>query len=303
MRELRHFVALAETLNFHRAAERLHMAQPPLTASIRKLETDLGVILFNRSRRGTELTEVGAAVLQHARLALFHAEQFRRVAKAVSTGEAGSLKVGFVGSATYALMPKVMPLFRERYPAIELHLAESTTSRILEKVESGELDVGLLRFPVSQVTKVRITPVESDVFVAALPATHQLAKKRTINLKDLTDEPFVLYSAQDVPGLHSVAVLACQQAGFLPKVEQAAVQVQTVVSLVESGLGVALVPSVTMSHSARNVIFKRLRGPGSNLEIGLALAWQPDIETSAARCLRATLEELCLCPLKKRIPD
>jgi DNA-binding transcriptional LysR family regulator len=292
MRHLRHFVALAETLNFHRAAERLHIAQPPLTASIRKLEADLGVQLFDRNRRGTELTDAGAAALQHARLALFHAEQFRKVAKAAGIGEAGTLKVGFVGSATYALMPKVMPLFRERYPAIELHLAESTTKRILGQVESGDLDVGLLRFPVSQVTTVRIAPVERDVFVAALPATHRLAKKRVINLSDLAEDPFVFYSAQDVPGLHMVAVLACQQAGFVPKVQQAAVQVQTVVSLVESGLGVALVPSVAMRHSTRSVVFKTLRGAGSDLEIGIALAWQPAIETSVAKRFRETLEEV-----------
>src|ERR1700712_4075223 len=106
-RQLRHFIALAETLNFHRAAERLHMAQPPLSASIRRLEEQVGVPLFTRNRRGTELTPAGAAALENARRAVFHNEQFALAAQAASRGEAGILRVGFVGSATYALMPRV----------------------------------------------------------------------------------------------------------------------------------------------------------------------------------------------------
>lgn len=288
-RQLRRFVALAETLNYHRAAELLHMAQPPLSVSIRQLEERLGVRLFERTRRGTHLTIAGAAALDDARRALFHIEQFGRTALAAANGDAGTLRIGFVGSATYALMPQVMPVFRQRYPGVQLELIESTSSRICAWVDNGDIDAGLLRFPLTQAVRAQIAPIERDVFVVALPANHALARRRSLDLAELANEPFVLYSAQEVPGLHAMAMLACQRAGFIPQVQQEAVQVQTVVSLVESGLGVALVPSVAMRHATRNIVFKQLRGAGANTEIGIALAWRADTETPPAKRFRETL--------------
>jgi DNA-binding transcriptional LysR family regulator len=291
IRQLRHFIALAETLNFHRAAERLHMAQPPLSASIRRLEEQVGVPLFVRNRRGTELTPAGAAALENARRAVFHSEQFALAAQAASRGEAGILRVGFVGSATYALMPRVLPRFRQRYPGVHLELAESTTARIVEMVESGDADVGLVRFPIGRACRARIVPAERDVFMAALSADHPLARRRRLTLADLASETFVMYGAMEVPGLHAAALLACQQAGFIPNVQQEAVQVQTLISLVESGLGVALVPSVAARHVARNVVFKPLTGPGAQTAIGIALALPPGGQTSAAQRFHESVME------------
>lgn len=295
-RQLRHFVAVAETLNYHRAAEQLHMSQPPLSASIRKLEEQLGVQLFERTRRGTALTAAGTAALEDARRALFHTEQFGRVATATARGEAGSLRIGFVGSATYALMPQVMPVFRARFPEVQLVLAESTTRRLLEDVQQGLLDAALLRFPLVRAHGAQLLPVERDRFVAALPVTHRLARRRRIALEELRDEPFVMFGAEAVPGLHAMALLACQKAGFVPRVQQEAVQVQTVVSLVESGLGVALVPSVAARHATRSLAFRPLQGPGAETEIGLALAWRAERETPAARRFRETLQGLAAAP-------
>lgn len=291
-RQLRHFIALAETLNYHRAAERLHMSQPPLSASIRKLEERLGARLFERTRRGTELTAAGQAALEDARRAVFHAEQFGRTAAAAARGEAGSLRVGFIGSATYALMPRLVPAFRARYPEVRLILIESTTWQLLEDIELGRIDAGLLRFPVMRASTASILPAERDVFVAALPARHPLARKRRLPLGALASEPFVLYSAAAVPGLHATALLACQRAGFVPQVQQEAVQVQTVVSLVGSGLGVALAPSVAARHATEDVVFRPLQGPGAETEIGIALAWRADREIPATRRFRETLQML-----------
>lgn len=291
-RQLRHFITLAETLNFHRAAERLHMTQPPLSASIRRLEEQVGVALFTRNRRGTELTPAGSAALESARRAVFHGEQFALAAQAASRGEAGVLRVGFVGSATYALMPRVLPRFRQRYPGVQLQLGESTTARIVEMVESGDVDVGLVRFPIGQACKARILPAERDVFVAALPIGHPLARRRRLTLADLSEEAFVMYGATAVPGMHAAALLACQQAGFIPNVQQEAVQVQTLISLVESGMGVALVPSVTARQATRNVVLKSLVGSGSQTVIGIALALPPGGQTAAAlRFHDSVLEE------------
>jgi DNA-binding transcriptional LysR family regulator len=290
-RQLHHFLALAETLNYHRAAERLHIAQPPLSASIRRLEGKVGVPLFERNRRGTELTAAGAAALEHARRAVFHSEQFTLAARTAARGEAGSLRVGFVGSATYALMPRVLPLFRARFPGVQLQLEESTTARIVEMVEAGDVDVGLVRFPIARACKARIVPAERDVFVAALPVAHPLARRSRLALGDLAGEPFVMYSASVVPGLHAAALLACQEAGFIPEVQQEAVQVQTLISLVESGLGIALVPSVAARHATRQLVFKPLTGPGSRTAIGLALALPPGGATSAARRFQESVVE------------
>ncbi|RZM02821.1 MAG: LysR family transcriptional regulator [Variovorax sp.] len=281
-RLLRHFIALAETLNFHRAAERLHIAQPPLSASIRRLEARVGVPLFARNRRGTELTPAGVAALEHARRAVFFGDEFTRSALAAARGEAGVLRVGFVGSATYALMPRVLPHFRTRHPGVQLALSESTTARIVDMVERGDIDVGLVRFPIGRACQARIVAAERDVFVAALSADHALARRRRVKLADLAAEAFVMYGPTEVPGLHAAAMLACQEAGFVPRVAQEATQVQTVISLVESGMGIALVPSVAARHTTRKVVFKPLSGAGAATSIGLALALPPTGGTSAA---------------------
>lgn len=289
LRQLRQLVVLAETLNFRRAAERLHMTQPPLSISIRRLEESLGARLFERGRRGVRLTEAGRAALNDARLAIFHAEQARRAARAAAAGEVGTLRVGFVGSATYALMPRALPEFRRRFPRVQLELAESTTARILARVEEETFDVGIVRSPVVRATPLQLETIERDVFAAVLPARHPLARSRRLRLADLAGEPFVFYSAAEVPGLHAVALLACQSAGFTPRVSQEAVQVQTVVSLVESGFGVALVPSVAKRHSSEQVVFRQLADPQRTLAVGLALVYKAEPESGLVKRLRETL--------------
>lgn len=290
LRQLRQLTVLAETLNFRRAAERLHMAQPPLSISIRRLEESLGARLFERGRRGVRLTEAGRAALHDARLAIFHAEQARRAARAAAAGEAGTLRVGFVGSATYALLPRALPEFRRRFPHVQLELAESTTARILARVEEETFDVGIVRSPVVRATPLQLETIERDVFAAVLPARHPLARSRRLRLADLAGEPFVFYSAAEVPGLHAVALLACQSAGFTPRVSQEAVQVQTVVSLVESGFGVALVPSVAKRHSSEQVVFRQLADPERTLAVGLALVYKAEPESGLVKRLRETLK-------------
>lgn len=153
-------------------------------------------------------------------------------------------------------------------------------------------DVGLVRFPIGQACKARILPAERDVFVAALPIGHSLARRRRLTLADLSEEAFVMYCVTAVPGMHAAALLACQQAGFIPNVQQEAVQVQTLISLVESGMGVALVTSVTARQATRNVVLKTLVGSGSQTAIGIAPALPPGGQTAAALRFRdSVLEE------------
>lgn len=291
LRQLQQFVALAETGNFHRAAERLHMAQPPLSISIRKLEDSLGTQLFVRTSRGVRLTQAGEAALHDARRALFHAAQARAAAVAAAHGERGALRVGFVGSATYALLPRLIPAFRAAHPGIELILHESTSASILDRLERHQLDAGLVRFPILNAGGYALMPLETDEFVAAVPADSRFAQHDAIALKALAGEPFIMHPSADVPNLQAIAMLLCQQAGFVPRVTQEAVQVQTIISLVESGLGVALVPSVAARYVNRRVRFLRLSSPRPAARIGIALATPADSDDRQVQRLMAVARE------------
>lgn len=241
LRQLHYFVTLADTLNFHRAAERLNMSQPPLTVSIRRLEEELGAKLFDRGSRGVRLTAEGEAALRPAREALTRVEMVREAVRRGGLGETGRLTVGFVGSAISECLPRIVPFFRTRFPDVELVLQEMTTAAIAQAVEARQLDAGLVRLPVMSRARLEIAVIEADVLFVALPTSHPQAHRKLLRLEDLAKEHFVLNSPVSV--LHTVVHLACQKAGFKPLVAQEATQLQTVLCLVQSGLGVALVPS------------------------------------------------------------
>ncbi|MET0541513.1 MAG: LysR family transcriptional regulator [Variovorax sp.] len=282
LRQLHQFIAVAETLNFGRAAERLHMAQPPLSVAIRKLEEEVGAPLFERQPRGVALTAAGTAALALARRCVNDAKALRDAALAAAGGEMGMLRVGFVGSATYALLPGLLPAFRARYPQVELVLRESANLELLAMVQSGELDVGLVRYPTGSASDLLVEIVERDVFCAVLPSTHALAGKKRLTLQELAREPFVDYASTHVPGLHAMVMLVFQQAGLMPRVAQEATQVQTVISLVQSGMGVALVPSVSARLAARDVVFRPVQGLATSAGISLAMATRVDTHNPAA---------------------
>jgi len=286
LRQLEQFVAVAETLNFRRAAERLHMAQPPLSVAIRKLEEEVGAPLFERRARGVALTAAGAAALRTAQQCLSKAQELRAAAQAAAGGESGLLRVGFVGSATYALMPRLLPAFRARYPEVELVLRESTNLELLAMVEAEQLDIGLVRYPTASASQLRFEVVERDVFCAVLPADHVLARKRRLTLAALAQEPLIDYASTRVPGLHAMVMLAFQQAGLMPRVAQEATQVQTVISLVQSGLGVALVPSVTASLAPKNLVFRPVDGLPASAGISIAMASRIDAASATGMRFR-----------------
>jgi DNA-binding transcriptional LysR family regulator len=292
LQQMKQLVALAETLNFRRAAERLHMAQPPLSVSIHRLEEELGTPLCVRERRGIRLTAAGEAVLAHARQVVFHIEQLKRAATSASGGTSGRLRIAFVGSAAYSLFPRVLPVFRERYPQVELELREGTTTDMLRQVERGDVDLALVRYPVVEATAAVLRPVESDVLVAALPSASPLARKRTLRLRDLAEEQFVAYSATAAMNLRTQVVAACQAAGFTPRIVQEAVQVQTVLSLVGSGVGVALVPSRSKMQAPAGVEFRALPDGGDRLDTAIAVATHALNEPAAALRFREVLADL-----------
>lgn len=283
LRRIRHFNVLAETLNFSRAAERLHIAQPALSVSIQKLETELGTRLFDRTSTGVLLTASGQAALVEARRLLYHGEQLMRSARDAAAGTGGRLRIGFVGSAIYRLIPALIPNFRSQYPGVELVLTESTSGRILAMLHEEALDIGIVRTPLLQSHSATLHTLQRDRFVVALPAAHPLAVRTTLRLADLAGEPFVMYSAAEAAGLHASAMAACESAGIVPEVTQVATQVPTVLALVESGLGVALVPEVVRGQREPQLAYRDLQGQPETSETTLALAWQGANESPAAQ--------------------
>ncbi len=273
LRQLRYFIALAETGNFHRAAERLNMAQPPLSVAIRKLEEELGTPLFERESRGVRLTDAGRAALPTARAAIEQAALVREVVRRGALGESGSISVGFVGSAISAALPRIIPAFRARYPEVDLRLEEMTSASIAEALGARSIDVGLVRLPLMKPGDLTVSVIERDELVAALLVDHPLARRRTLRIADLAGEALVLHGPVSV--LRSVVMLACQRAGFAPRIAQEATQVQTILSLVQSGLGIALVPAEMARIAPEGVRLLKLAEPLS-IEMGVAMRRDAD---------------------------
>ncbi|WP_226016531.1 LysR family transcriptional regulator [Novosphingobium sp. FKTRR1] len=270
LRQLRYFTVLAETLNFHRAAERLHMSQPPLTVAIRKLEEELGTPLFERDPRGVRLTAAGLAALLPARAALAQAELVRDAVRQGAAGLRGRLVIAFIGSAIANLLPRLVSPFREAFPNVELVLEEMNSVEIVRAIVGRKVDVGLVRLPVMDASPVVIDVIERDQLIAALPARLDRPRQSVgVALSDLAELPFIIYSPVSV--LHATIRLACQRAGFAPRVTQEATQVQTILSLVQAGLGVALVPARAIRFAPEGVRLLQLADP-IPIEMGIARA-------------------------------
>lgn len=285
-RQLRHFSMLAESLNFRDAAAKLNIVQPALSMSIKRLEAEFGVELFERTTREVALTSAGRAALIEVRKALEHLELAKQNALLAKAGAVGRLNIGFVGSASFALLPAVVRAFRARYPNVVLTLQESSGRRILSLIKAGEMDLGLIRTPAVYSANVVIKPLESGCFVAVVPTGSAWAPPagvHQISLKSLSEAPFINFSFNESPMLHMAVVNACREAGFSPWIVQEAIQVQTLIALVESGLGVSLVPSVSVRHQPSDARFLTLENPTPACATGLALAYAPDHLNEAGR--------------------
>ncbi len=275
LRQIRQFVALSEALNFHRAAKTLNISQPPLSISIRKLEQEFGVALFDRQARGVSLTEAGLAALPHARRILRDVESMGEAIEATVDGTGGRLSVGFVGSAVYMLLPQVVPAFRSQRPAVDLRLREATTLEILRGLEAGDLDIGVLRTPVLDVGEVVLEPLFREEMILLLPPNHPLRGRETVKLEDLRDEPFIGNDRVRLPNYSNLSLSACEAAGFQPRIVEEAAHLHTLIALVESGIGIALAPAVSRIPGGDRVGYARLTVKGAPIMIGLALATRP----------------------------
>lgn len=277
LKQLKQFLVIAETLNFRGAAAQLHMAQPPLSVSIRLLEEELGERLFERSRGGVKLTAVGHSVIEHARRTLFHAEQFRHGAQLAAAGRVGSLSITFVASSAIRLLPRSIAHFRNSHPLVELRLAEAGTDSIMAGLRDGLIDIGIVRYPTPTHPTVATVIVEPNHYIAALPEKHPMARKARLRLSDLRNEPFIMPSPIQGSASYISMMVACQHAGFVPNIVQEASYAHSIVAFVESGLGVALVPDLWQHLGPRAVAFRKLFGM-PEYELGLAFACRKEEE-------------------------
>ena len=281
LRHLRYFVAVAEELHFGRAAEKLHISQPPLSMQIRSLEEHLGVTLLHRTQRHVSLTQAGHAFLQEARQILARLEQAVLVTRRASRGEIGELVVGFISVADYNVLPAVLREFRRRFPMVNLTLRESTTDAQIRDLLGGRIDLGFVLPPVAEPALESICIVREPL-VVALPERHPLADRRgRLALAQLRDAPFILFPRPMAPGLYDDVVSFCRAAGFSPRVEQEAIQMQTIISLVSAELGVALIPASLTNLRRTGVTYKTLREASPLTEIHLA--WRRGDELPALR--------------------
>jgi DNA-binding transcriptional LysR family regulator len=276
LRHLRYFVAVAEELHFHRAAERLHISQPPLSQQIRALERELGVALFERNRRHVELTPAGAAFLEEARPILEATERAADTARRVAAGELGSLRLGFVGSATFSpTLPALLREFRDRYPDVDLRLRELQTGEQLAALAAGRIDIGVIRGPLASselAADLEQLVILRERLVVAVRDSDPLARKRRLRASDLRGATFVILRRREAPGLFASLASVMRGAGGMPSDVLEVAEMQTILALVASGFGVSLVPASVGEAERAGISFRELADPSPEIE--LALAWR-----------------------------
>jgi DNA-binding transcriptional LysR family regulator len=267
LRQLRYFVAVAETLNFGRAATRLNMSQPPLSRQIKAFETELGTTLFARTSRGVRLSAAGSALLVDARRLLREADAIAAGAHALGRGEIGSVRLGFISTASYNVLPRVLPEFHRRRPGVRLHLQEATSDAQAAMLREGDLDVALVVPPLFEVD-CEYRPLLREPLIAALPARRRWPRR--VPLATLASEPFILFPRKAGVGLYDLIVGFCRDAGFTPRIEQEAIQMPTIVGLVAAGMGVSLVPASLRHMRRTGVVYRPLAQASPLMEVGLA---------------------------------
>jgi len=275
-------MAVAERLHFGRAAEALHISQPPLSRAIRALETRLGVALFTRTRRRVELTSEGARLLEESRRLTAQLERAVHELRGMASGEHGRLRIGFVSLADYGVLPGLLKAYKSARPRVTLALREMLSPEQSVALAAGELDFGLLLPPVSEAAHLEYIVVQRERFVVALPSAHPLAGGNgRVSMGALAADPFVMVPREIAPGLYDIVTGLAARAGFSLNIAQEAIQMQTVVSLVSSGLGAAIVPASVANLGRRGVVYRELADRHPRLD--LWLAWQRGALDAAGR--------------------
>ena len=294
LRYLKSFIAVAEELHFGRAAERLYMAQPPLSHQIRRLEKELGVQLFERSTRSVRLTSAGESFLEPARDVLMGVDVAVRAARNAGKGEYGRVTVGFAGASSHESLPLLTRAVKAAHPGIELVMRGQTYANVaLSRVADGSLDLGFVRLPVPQ-PGVAARVIMNEELICALPANHKLSQQKRIPIESLADEPFVSFPPNSGSSVRDATVRICEGADFNPRIVQDAPDSYTILALVATGVGVTLTLTSCQHIQQNGLVYRPLVKPGPIMQT--ALAWRSDNPSAALRSVLAVAEEALPSP-------
>ncbi|WP_331737736.1 LysR substrate-binding domain-containing protein [Streptomyces sp. NBC_00019] len=288
--QLTSFVAVAEELHFTRAAQRLRMTQPPLSRQIRQLEHDLGAQLLNRTNKSVQLTPAGRAFLAEARSILRHSEHAALAVRQVSTGEAGSITVGFTAASAHSVLGTLLSTARETMPRAEIVLREMITRDQLASLAGNSLDLGLVR-PSAIGPDLVSTPAVKERLVAALPSAHKLTRRQgALRVTDFEGQELLMYSPVEARYFHELLISVFRSAHVTPVYSQYLSQVHSILALVNVGLGVALVPEAAAQLRYPEVVFKPLE-LSTPAPVELDLVWRRTNDAPALHALLARLRE------------
>jgi DNA-binding transcriptional LysR family regulator len=290
LRHLRYFQAVAEELSFSKAAQRLHIAQPALSRAVQELEEHLGTLLLDRNRRSVALTSAGRVLLNETGLLLQRFDEALRKVQRTAAGEEGELRLGFIGPPTQTFLGRVLQEFRRRHPRVSVTLEERTPERVWEMVVRGRLDIGLTR-PVlaSRALGLQTAHLRKERLCAVFPHTHPLANNRSVRWRALADEPLIILARREGVGLHDAVLDACRQAQFTPKLAHTPSLISTVLSYVEAGAGIGVIPdSICSLGAGLSVVFRPLI-PVHSVE--LVMVWSDQVESPPATAFRNLMQE------------
>jgi DNA-binding transcriptional LysR family regulator len=299
LRHLKYFVTLAEELNFSRAAERVGIAQPPFSKQIRDLEIELGVTLFERTKRRVQITKAGRIFLTEVKLVMQQVNVAVAAVQKAGKGESGQLIVGFNNAASYSVLPDVLKQFYDRYPDAEIVLKELTTSQQLANLKNGQIDIGLQCLPLNS-SGIKVidssglvtVSIREELLMIALPVKHPLAKSSTVNFQMLENELFILPPPQIGEGLYHQISKLFRESKFLPKRTQQVLELPTIVNLVASGIGISIVPSSLQSLQRTGVVYRPLIE--SQTEIKLGAVWRINHIPPLLSSFLRSIEEIIL---------
>lgn len=288
LRHLRYFQAVAEELSFSRAAQRLRVAQPALSRAIKQLEQSLGADVLERSRHHVRVTPAGAVLLREISLLLQHVEEAMHRVRRTAAGEEGELRLGYIGPPTQPFLGRLLHEYRKRYPRVSIHLEERTPERVWEMVAKGRLSAALTRPVIAhEALGLRTIKLREERLGIVVPASHPLAKRRTVQWTALAREPLVVLARREGMGLHDAVIAGCRHAGVTPRLAHTPSLIGTVMSYVEAGAGIGVVTEsvVTPSPALRFVLLKPVQC------VPLVFVWQEDEDAPSIQRFRELLLE------------
>lgn len=290
LRQLRYFQSVAEELSFSKAAQKLRIAQPALSRAVKDLELSVGAELLARTKRSVKLTPAGAVLLHEAGVLLGLSEEAVRKVQRTVKGQEGELRLGFIGPPTQPFLSRLLKEFQKRHPRVTVILEERTPERVWEMVLKNRLDIGLTR-PVNAGARIGLQTLllRKEALCVAVPRQHPLATRSRVTWQMLRDLPLIVLARREGVGLHDRVLLGCQQAGFSPKLAHTPSIVGTVLTYVEAGAGVGVVPeSVDTLNASKDVVFKPLHPAHS---VDLVMVWKKDEISPTGEAFRALVAE------------